>query len=914
MSSSTLRQFRHTSTIVALEFVSCLAQIAAEARKANSTTNRQLEAEKKKSSRNEGRISALDQKLKDGEERREAIETVIKDIFNMHVPISGMMIDKIRSDCVRELGSWILTLPDLFFDGSYLRYLGWVLSDTTPQTRLEVVKALTKLFKRKESISNLRHFTERFRPRMVEMAARDADTNVRAAAADLLDAVREAGYLEPSDVDTVGRLLFDSEPKVRRAVVGFFVANLKDVLQERLGDLGGEEAVEEALGDDTEDENYEGPTLGWIRLKCLVEALASYDSQDAGDDPDGQSQVAERSNGTVTKLGDHIESRFSLAGGSLWEEVEEIHDWEIIARYLLYDHSANRLDPGAEEEDVEKRIKSAIALDPREEAILLHILNASVAASIDEGERKAQPRHRTGKEIEKHYEAVSRRLTKYIPPLLKKFGPDPDAAASVLRLEQLMKLDVFQELRQSTAYASLLEEINRQFLTHADESVLKEASAAILHAKTFEELDEVTEQKLSQLKDETVTMLVNAVRGKNLGKGKFSDASLTELINTVRRLEYIASITNCVEIMEEPPIASSGPQDSLKPVEALIELLRRGGTSDELEEELIIRTMKTLEFYFMWKISTLADQEDIDADQLATRGETVMERIIAITKTRKNIDAMKITSGAALLGLATLFIGAGARISSSKPAHNGAVNDEPDTPEASELATRISALGKKLDKSVQADLLKIFETLEKSFANAALKALEPGESDEPVDDDEHSSSEDRSESNVLLHEQRLCDFTGKLVLAALSRAIDERVFKKRLIRNKGRLGPNFREIVNHLDVGEKPKVAPVMRKLRGRKEEPSEAVADEGGGDEDVEATPRPKAASPKPVIEDAEDEGEDEDEGEEGGEEGELGLEEPEDQEKAAESSDEESEPDPEAEVPPDGDGDEEMPDIGDE
>jgi len=526
---------------------------------------------------------------------------------------------------------------------------------------------------------------------------------------------------------------------------------------------------------------------------------------------------------------------------------------------------------------------------------------------------------RTGKEIEKHYEAVSRRLTKYIPPLLKKFGPDPDAAASVLRLEQLMKLDVFQELRQSTAYASLLEEINRQFLTHADESVLKEASAAILHAKSFEELDEVTEQKLSQLKDETVTMLVNAVRGKNLGKGKFSDASLTELINTVRRLEYIASITNCVEIMEEPPVASSGPKDRLKPVEALIELLRRGGTSDELEEELIIRTMKTLEFYFMWKISTLADQEDADADQLATRGETVMERITAITKTRKGIDAMKITSGAALLGLATLFIGAGARISASKPDRNGAANDdEADTPEPPELAMRISALGMKLDRSVQADLLKIFETLEKSFANVALKALEPGESDEPVDNEQQPPSEDRSESNVLLHEQRLCDFTGKLVLAVLSRAIDERVFKKRLVRNKSRLGPNFREIVNHLEVEEKPKVALVVRKLRGRKEELSEAVVDEGG-DEDVEATPRPKAApSSRPVIEDVEDEDEDEEgegrEGEEAEEVEEHDPEELEDPEKEAESSDEESEPDPEVEVPPDGDGDEEMPDVVDD
>ena len=92
-----------------------------------------------------------------------------------------------------------------------------------------------------------------------------------------------------------------------------------------------------------------------------------------------------------------IESRSSLAGGSLWEEVENIHDWEIIARYLFYDHSANRLDPGAEEEDVEKRIKRAITLDPREEAILLHILITSIVMSIDKGGelglREAEPRH-----------------------------------------------------------------------------------------------------------------------------------------------------------------------------------------------------------------------------------------------------------------------------------------------------------------------------------------------------------------------------------------------------------------------------------------------------------------------------------------------------------------------------------------
>lgn len=375
MSSSTLRQFRHTSTVVALDIVSSLSSIAAEQRKANSTTNRQLEAEGKKAKRNEGRITALEEKLKEGEAHRDTAENIIRDIFDTVFVHRYRDIDaRIRSDCVRELGAWILALPDVFFDGSYLRYLGWVLSDTTPATRLEVVKALTKLYRKKDSVGGLRHFTERFRPRLVEMATRDADSGVRAATVELLDVVREVGYLEPEDVDTVGRLLFDSEPKVRRAVVGFFVENIADLYQAKLEELGGEEAVTDALeGDD------DGPTMGWIKLKCLVEVLATYDLAD-GADAEDEAVGAEKA---VLKGGD-CESRFLLAGGVLWDAFEELADWEGVARYLLFDHSAHA-EEGQEEEDVGKRVRSAVALGSREEAILLQVLNASVAAIIAEG-------------------------------------------------------------------------------------------------------------------------------------------------------------------------------------------------------------------------------------------------------------------------------------------------------------------------------------------------------------------------------------------------------------------------------------------------------------------------------------------------------------------------------------------------
>lgn len=491
-----------------------------------------------------------------------------------------------------------------------------------------------------------------------------------------------------------------------------------------------------------------------------------------------------------------------------------------------------------------------------------------------------------------------------IPPLLKKFGPVPDAASSVLRLEQLMKLDVFQELRQSTAYASLLDDINRQFLTHADESVLKEASAALLHAKTFEELDEVTDQKVGQLKDETVTALVNAVRGKDLAKGKFSDASLTELINTVRRLEYIASITNCVEIMETPSATSSSTKAAaVRPVEVLMNLLLRGASVDELEEELMIRTMKTLEYYFMWKISTIAELDDtaeLNIDELVVRRDAAMTRIGGILKTRSRVDPVRVTAAATLMGLATLFIAAAAR---------SAVGD-------TEVATKLGALGIALEQPLQELLLMVFDAVEKTFAKAARKTLEPDEHAAPQDvDAEEEEEEARSEADesaVLVHEQRLCEITGKIVLAVLARAVDEKVFRKRLVRNVGVLGPNYREIVAHLDSGndDTPKKVPGKR---GRKPRPyaDEVVVESEAEEEHEDAEPQGgKVADEKQPEEEEEEAEEEEEQHDENAE-----LEE--EEEKVIEvGSDNESEPDPEVEVPPDGGGDEDedMPDVADE
>ncbi|KAI5308760.1 hypothetical protein KEM55_004935, partial [Ascosphaera atra] len=82
--------------------------------------------------------------------------------------------------------------------------MGWVLSDPSPATRGTVLAQLKRIFAVKENIPGLRVFTEKFRPRIVEVACQDAEQDVRAAAVELLDQIRECGFLEQEDVDAVG--------------------------------------------------------------------------------------------------------------------------------------------------------------------------------------------------------------------------------------------------------------------------------------------------------------------------------------------------------------------------------------------------------------------------------------------------------------------------------------------------------------------------------------------------------------------------------------------------------------------------------------------------------------------------------------------------------------------------------------
>ncbi|PVH74263.1 STAG-domain-containing protein [Cadophora sp. DSE1049] len=800
LSSSTLRPFRHTATLVALTMMTAMCRVANHEIELAAQVQRQLESEKKKKGANKARLANFQQKVKKNEDNKAFIELRLRGFFDTVYTHRYRDVDpKIRIECAEAMGSWMMTLESVFFEGQYLRYMGWMLSDTHGPMRLEVVKQLSKLMKNLNP-GGMRHFVERFRPRMVEMAIRDSEPGIRAAAVELMDLIREAGMLEPDDIDTLGKLIFDSEPKVRKAIVGFFSENINDLYELRVEELGGEEAIENLLTVD-DDDDYDSPRGEWIRLKCLAESLLTYDAQDSDELP-SQIEVADFLDVSGS------ESRFTLAAQALYEKLPVLKDWEVLAGYLLYDHTA-----AASEDDAENSVRESFKPTEKEELILLEILNAVVKVNLAHVDESAKEKGRSKNAKAEAAEAkdnAARRLASLIPRLLKKYGADPKTVTLVLRLEHALNLGVFQELRQdTTVYSQLLDEISAQFNGHADRTVLAEAVAAFLHARGYEELEEIADNKILSLWEDTANSLRQLNKTGNIAvRGSFRDKVLRDLSHTLIRLEQLSTIASSVDTLED---ASSGG-DPL-PIVILLDIIARGvfeDANDEeidaLEDEIVLSAMKSAMFYFMWKIRALTDAvaieddiPDIDIDHLKEWQEIFIQNLTAAFSSRATLDPVRLIGAGTLLDIHVLFT---TLRPSEKP--KGAEGDADERPYYLTLINQVML-------EVQQELVSIFDALEKQFAKKAKKKLaepsddeEPEELDEEPEDDEEDVTDSERQAETLTAEKELCELTGKLVLAILARVIDasgplKGKLRSRIQRNRLRLGPNFKDVIAYLD-------------------------------------------------------------------------------------------------------------------
>lgn len=293
----------------------------------------------------------------------------------------------IRAECVQALGNWLKKFPAHYLDGQYLRYIGWVLSDTVTSVRLEAVRALVALYSHDDFIVSLQSFTDRFKPRLLEMASGDTDHSVRVAAVQVLSDVDAHGLLEEDQRSQLCLLIFDADARVRRAVGGFVHGVWREAREQRL--------VGKKKPTDSETDR--------AGLKALIQLLVQWGRQldrvgvEQGDEFDGESSsqgdgpIVSR-NEVSEALAAQQKSRIAFAIEALWDEVTAISDWEAMLDLLLLDHSAgietnNDGSPVSARRKKAKKVVDDIVVDEAwrleevEEAILLEVLVTALRKS-----------------------------------------------------------------------------------------------------------------------------------------------------------------------------------------------------------------------------------------------------------------------------------------------------------------------------------------------------------------------------------------------------------------------------------------------------------------------------------------------------------------------------------------------------
>ncbi|GAP84119.1 putative stag domain-containing protein [Rosellinia necatrix] len=803
MSASALRPFRHTATTVGLSMLTALIGVMKQLDDRIMRLNQSLQAESSRRGKNKPLIEDTQRTVDSARENREFIDVKVKDLFDIIFVHRYRDIDpKIRAECIEALGTWVCNLPTVYMSPEYLRYLGWLLSDVNVTTRLEVLKQLAKVLKR--DAEKLAHFIDRFRPRLVEMATRDSEVSVRVAAIAVVDVLRRSGMLEPEEVDSVSKLVFDSEIRVRKAVVSFFSELVQEFIDNKIDEIGGNDVLEELFGDQ-EEEDYDSVRKDWINIKALSENLAVYDAQlDAEQDEirHGLDVAADVVNAAIP------DSRISLAAQVLYEKMPEISNWQVIAGYLLFDHTTSSKSRSSKSNSTEVAVKKAVAPQPQEEAILLEVLATAVkeniAPSMDHDKNKR--RHRLDHEAQ---EDAGLQLAGFIPRLLNKYGSEPAMATTVLRLEHFLDLEVFQQLRQNSAtYSQLLEEIATQFSRHVDQALLNEAVTSFLHARQYYELEDLVDGKMAGLWEDSINSLRSLDKICELSlRGNLDQTTLTSLSQTIMKISKLVTVSDCLDVLEAPGTSIDSEQ---APIKILVGIVARGRLTesdddlDDPEDEIVAFAIKSCLFYFMWKVQRLRkaveNDEDIpndDLDKFVVLRKDLINNLIQTFSSRGFNDDLRLYAVGVACDITQLFI-------FLRPHING--------PQAAKYRKLGSLLEDMPAGLITQEIIPILDAAERAYAKRTKKTLnDPADDDEPLDDElppEDDEEEELTEQErfaaELKAEKILCELAAKLVMAVLAKTIDHTgseagKLRRRLVRNKNKLGTNFKDVVAYLD-------------------------------------------------------------------------------------------------------------------
>ncbi|WWC72404.1 uncharacterized protein I206_106366 [Kwoniella pini CBS 10737] len=580
MTTSPLRPIRHTSTYMALKINSSLCDVASNVSKDVSLKQRQREAEIKKggtSNAAQKRLKELEEKVKEAQARKEKIEEYLLEIFDaMFVHRVRDSDPAIRADCLRELGVWTKRYPEYYVSTSYLTYFTKGCNDVFAHARLETVRALANLYTKDSFINNARTVTLRLVPRLIEMALRDVDHAVRVTAIHVITAIDKTGILadeDESDREKVARLIFDQDPRVRKAVGGF-VINLWEEQKENLKtEWSGARAAKKKRANKVWEDDM-ASNLDWKALASLL--VETSQSLDAPIEPSSSSQQPILPASTTNVL-----TRASAAVESICSSYELWQDWQGLTNYLLLDHSTSDQDMWLLSED--------------EETFMLQVLIALI-------QREDQ--------VDEEREDRSKKLMQIIPRLFAKHQSDVARIGGILSMLSHINLELYLDLRQTKAYETLWDDVNKQFLHHTDSAVLESAIRAINHLSTNTSMSAANDTKLSEMQESLFASLRDEIGSEDVALMPLEEESIAKLGAILLRILLLEKSRDITDILEDEENQSS--------VWSIICAFADRGSFGYKEESKMIECAVQIVLYHMtWTFRRFTEEDAKDDEKVS---------------------------------------------------------------------------------------------------------------------------------------------------------------------------------------------------------------------------------------------------------------------------------------------------------
>ncbi|XWS31645.1 hypothetical protein CRYUN_Cryun23aG0094100 [Craigia yunnanensis] len=458
------RVYRQVASVIGLQLVTSFISVAKRLATQRDTTQRQLNAERKK--RADGpRVESLNNRLSATHEQILVIDEMMRKIF------TGLFVHRyrdidpnIRMSCIQSLGVWILSYPTLFLQDLYLKYLGWTLNDKSADVRKAAVLALQNLYEVEDNVPTLSLFTERFSNRMIELAD-DVDVSVAVCAIGLVKQLLRHQLIPDDDLGPLYDLLIDDPPEIRRAIGELVYDHL--IAQKFNSSQSG------SKGNDSE-----------VHLGRMLQILREFST-------------------------DPILSIYVI--DDVWEYMKAMKDWKCIISMLLDEN------PLIELTDEDATNLTRLLFASVRKAVGERIVPAS--------DNRKQYYNKAQKEIfENNRQDITVSMMKNYPLLLRKFMADKAKIPSLVEIIVYMNLELYSLKRQEQNFRTILQLIKDVFFKHGEKDALRSCVKAIKFCSTESrgELQDFARNKLKELEDELIDKLKSAIKEVIDGEDEYS--------------------------------------------------------------------------------------------------------------------------------------------------------------------------------------------------------------------------------------------------------------------------------------------------------------------------------------------------------------------------------------------------------